>query len=222
MGKKTVQFLKKVSKGKALDALEDIETRVIEGKIGEAFDLLRNEYRIGPDTIYGSRNRTFLFMLRELYLSMIRRELDVDNALLFSQKFIESGVNVNHQDIDGVTLLHLAAYDCYSKLCRLLLDNGAKTDIEAHYGKTPLEEAINGFAQAPFIRHYDESISVLLLAGADPDRPSEEPREYRSPRDAVVRISKLQNPESPEECPIWKVFFNALDQFKERNNSRRR
>lgn len=217
MAKKQTQFLKKVTKSKALEALHDIEARVAEGKIDEAFDLLRNEYKIGPDTSYGTRNRTFLFLLREMYEWAVAKKIDVDNALLFIKKFIDSGANVNHQETFGLTTLHLAAYHCDSGMCRLLLQNGAKTDITSLPGKTPLDEAIEGFLRS-FHLGEDECISVLILAGADPERPSEETCYYRSAKDRVICDSMAKNPENPEEDPLWKVFFNALDQVKARQS----
>lgn len=217
--KKTATILKNASKAKALEALHEVEELIDLGEPEEAFDMLRNEYRIGPETHFGTHGRTFLFMMRELFQWTEDKSKETEeNALVFIKKFIESAADVNHQDKFGATLLHLAAWECYSEICRLLLDKGARTDIVDEVGHTALDEAIDGYYKF-YATRKDECVSVLLLGGADPERPFEGNDDYRTPLERVYVNSLVSNPTAPENNRLRKIFFGALDQVKSRRAS---
>ncbi len=222
MAKKSANaFLKKIPTGKALEALHKITKVVGQGKYDEALELLQNEYQIGPDTKYGTRDRIFLFLLRDTFLEGVEHFGGAkarENGLIFLQKYIESGVDVNYQDSYGYTLLHLAAYDGLPELCRVLVDCGARMDIEDNFGTIPLEEAMNQ-CEDNYDRNYGKCVSIFLLAGSDPNRPSGVPEGFRSPLDFVLNGVKRSEPEDPEDDILWKAFFRAYDKVKERDDS---
>ncbi len=219
--KRSNTFLKKIPTGKALEASHKIAEVVSQGKYDEALELLQNEYQIGPDTKYGTRDRIFLFLLRDTFLDWVEHFGGAkarENGLIFLQKYIESGVDANYQDSYGLTLLHLVAYDGMPELCRILVDNGARMDIESNLGHVPLEEAMNYCGGNP-TRNHDECVSFFLLAGSDPNRPSGVPYGSRSPLDCVLNGVKRSEPENPEDDILWKAFFRAYDKVKERDDS---
>ena len=56
---------------------------------------------------------------------------------------LDDGADINHQNVHGWTALHQAAYANLPQLARLLLDRGARTDLEARgEGGTPLTVAL--------------------------------------------------------------------------------
>ncbi|MFD9705527.1 ankyrin repeat domain-containing protein [Lentzea sp. NPDC059081] len=56
---------------------------------------------------------------------------------------LNDGADINHQNVHGWTALHQAAYVNLPRLARLLLDRGARTDLEARgAGGTPLTVAL--------------------------------------------------------------------------------
>lgn len=56
---------------------------------------------------------------------------------------LSNGVDINIQDDDGNTPLHMAASNGLDDIVQLLLQKGADIDIKNKYGKTPLELASN-------------------------------------------------------------------------------
>jgi len=74
---------------------------------------------------------------------------------------LESGVDVNASQIDGMTALHWAAYRDDTDIARLLLNAGANAKAENRYGLTALSLACqNGNATL---------VELLLAAGVDPN-----------------------------------------------------
>lgn len=65
---------------------------------------------------------------------------------------------INDQDASGQTLLHKACARGYTVLTRILLENGAATDIVDNEGQTPLHKACNVATVTELLRH-----------GANPD-----------------------------------------------------
>jgi ankyrin repeat protein len=56
---------------------------------------------------------------------------------------IKGGININHQDNDGNTALHIAIkLRQNNEIIKLLLDNGADVNIKNKNGKTPLDIAM--------------------------------------------------------------------------------
>ena len=53
---------------------------------------------------------------------------------------LKAGINVDDIGEMGCTALHHASRKGYEDIIRLLLDNGASTDIENDFGKLPLEK----------------------------------------------------------------------------------
>jgi len=72
-----------------------------------------------------------------LHLASSGGRLDIVRPLLDHKP----EADVNAQDEDGWTALHLAAYNGHEQVGRILLNRGAKGDVKNFEGKTPLELA---------------------------------------------------------------------------------
>ena len=51
------------------------------------------------------------------------------------------GANVDKQDSDGVTALHVASFVNLTEVMRILLQHGARKDIKNNGGNTPIDWA---------------------------------------------------------------------------------
>lgn len=82
---------------------------------------------------------------------------------------IEAGIPLNMQDADGNTMLMLAAYHGHAPLVEFLAAQGAKVDLLNDRGQSPLAGAV--------FKGFDDVVSVLVAAGADPDAGTPSARE---------------------------------------------
>ncbi|MDD9334629.1 MAG: ankyrin repeat domain-containing protein [Rickettsiaceae bacterium] len=73
-------------------------------------------------------------------LSLIAR-CKQDPALINDIKGLLNDVDINYRDKDGDTFLHAAIQEEHQDVVKLLLERGAKIDIENNVGKTPLSLA---------------------------------------------------------------------------------
>lgn len=89
-----------------------------------------------------------------LHHAVIAKRLDVVQFLL------ESGAEVDAQNLKGQTALHLAIDDgdCCDKICQLLFSHHASVDIQDGHGNTPLMDAV-------FLDN--ELIQLLIEKGAN-------------------------------------------------------
>ena len=76
-----------------------------------------------------------------------------------TEALLDAGADVNAATPDGVTALHIAAFDLANP--NLLLDRGAKVKVAAKRGETPLFIAAFRPGNAAVVR-------LLLSKGADP------------------------------------------------------
>lgn len=93
----------------------------------------------------------------ELITAVIGRDIRLIKELL------SDGIAPNLADRKGWTALHFAAQNNDAETADLLLKNGASPENRDHFGNTPLFRAVFSY------RGYDDCISVLLKAGANPD-----------------------------------------------------
>ncbi len=98
--------------------------------------------------------------------------MEGDMSLL--SKRLDAGLDVNHADKDGMTMLFVASHYGRRKAVQLLLANGADPNLaERKFDNAPLWEATREACSGPFADKYDIGIvSDLLAAGADPNRPN--------------------------------------------------
>jgi ankyrin repeat protein len=83
-----------------------------------------------------------------------------DGDVLRVKLLLALGADINYST-GGGGALHAASSHGNSKLVRFLLDHGAKVDLRAKFGVTPLYEA-------RFAKHSDVEL-LLLSHGANPD-----------------------------------------------------
>ena len=91
------------------------------------------------------------------------------------QRLLGLGADVNFQDGKGKTALHRAAKSGFVDVVKLLLKNGAKTDIGDHNQETCLFDAVNSTIKAK--QNKAAAIRLLLDAGADPDHENRRGRD---------------------------------------------
>jgi ankyrin repeat protein len=77
-------------------------------------------------------------------LSSWEAQQDEDDGTEDAKHLLERGANVNERDKDNATPLHLASHYKRLEIVRVLLDHGAKIDLEKDQGRTPLQLAIAG------------------------------------------------------------------------------
>lgn len=82
-----------------------------------------------------------------------------DGKLRVVQLCLESGLDVNEADPNGLTPLAMAAYNGHDAIVKLLIKNNATIDARDRTGKTPLIHAASGPAPT--------TVQILLDAGAD-------------------------------------------------------
>ena len=89
----------------------------------------------------------------------------VKNNLELSDYLLKQGSNINAQDIEGMTPLHLSAiHGCY-EMTKFLLENGAEVDSTDSRGNTPLwRAAMNSDSRD------DQIVALFLEYGADIDK----------------------------------------------------
>ena len=95
---------------------------------------------------------------------------------------LQAGDPVDARDKAGFTPVHFAAQQTHGPAARALLQAGAEVDPQDGYGDTPLWRAIFNS------RGEDETVSILLAAGADPDIDN---ASGVSPRALAERLGKL-------------------------------
>ena len=86
-------------------------------------------------------------------------------------ELINSGVDLEQADKMGFTYLHFAAQFEDPVIVKALLENGANANSETLMGASPLQFAVVRCKNYDLKRSY-ETIKLLLEAGADPDKKS--------------------------------------------------
>ncbi|WP_372896087.1 ankyrin repeat domain-containing protein [Stieleria sp.] len=82
-----------------------------------------------------------------------------DGKLRVVELCLESGMDVNEADANGLTPLAMAAYNGHDAIVKLLIKHNATIDARDRTGKTPLIHAASGPAPT--------TVEILLDAGAD-------------------------------------------------------
>ena len=170
---------KYMNKAKVKDfqiCVDQIRPFVYRGDFDSSFELL-DEFRIGPNTL-NPRGRNFAFWLIEEQ-SPEEEDLTTQEErrlfFEFTKLFIDKGVEIDHQDKYGVTLLNWATYTYCSELCLFLLTRGASPNIVDCNRLTPLDYATYEryeWGEASLaVAMGQVLIPALLRAGADPYLP---------------------------------------------------
>ncbi len=87
----------------------------------------------------------------------------IQNKIMLVRSLIEQGAMINEQDMDGFTALHYACVNQNFEITKILLEYGAKVDLQDKYGNPPLFRAVFNSKGSGGI------IQLLLQAGADHD-----------------------------------------------------
>ena len=90
----------------------------------------------------------------------IRKPINLDSL----KYLINSGIDLNAQDMYGNTALHYAAAKKDPEAIKILLEAGSEVDIENRDGITPLHQSLLKNPKSL------EATEALLIAGANPDR----------------------------------------------------
>jgi ankyrin repeat protein len=61
---------------------------------------------------------------------------------------LDAGADINFQNNDGATALHVAAFFCRPEIVQLLLDKGADKNIRNKFGATPYESVAGPFQES--------------------------------------------------------------------------
>lgn len=61
---------------------------------------------------------------------------------------LDAGADINFQNNDGATALHVAAFFCRPEIVQLLLDKGADKNIRNKFGATPYESVAGPFRES--------------------------------------------------------------------------
>lgn len=75
--------------------------------------------------------------------------------------FLDHGVPINVRDVNGNTLLMLAAYSGHAGTVSLLLERGADAELRNNRDQSPVAGAL--------FKGEDEILALLIAAGADLD-----------------------------------------------------
>jgi ankyrin repeat protein len=100
----------------------------------------------------------------------LHRAVLVNDIARVQQLMASKKIDVNEQDDEGFSALHLAAQEFRKDIVRILLDNGAVVDIRDDNGNTPLTRSLDSCYEALTTNVPDPGaiIKMLLQAGADP------------------------------------------------------
>ena len=120
---------------------------------------------------------------------------------------LEHGGDVNGQNKQQQTPLHIASCGRKLEVARLLLDNGAKLDAVDEQGNNPLHNVLQGWY------HPEEAgvIRLLLEHGADVNakaRSGETPLDLVSDRRPVLAERLREHGARPGASSSWTGFFN--------------
>ncbi len=156
--------------------MDQISPIILKGDFDQAFEVL-DDYRIGPNTT-NPRDRNFAFWLIEeqCFDGRASTEEERRKFLEFFKLFVDRGVELDHQERYGLTLLNWATYKYCVEACLFLLDRGASPNIADSYRITPLNYAtvrmyLLGRGQKAAAEMGRIVIPALFKAGADPYAP---------------------------------------------------
>lgn len=167
------QYLTKVKLCDFQKCMDQIDPHVRSGDFDQAFEILE-EYRIGSQTTNPS-GRTFAYWLIEGERGRARNEEERLNYVEFFKRFFDKGVEIDHQDKKGLTLLTWSVFTYCEEICLFLLDRGANPNIADMFKRTPLYYASSGMFTCNDTERqwqiYPTVVPALLKAGADPFFP---------------------------------------------------
>ena len=92
-------------------------------------------------------------------------------------RLIDLGANIDAQRRGRITPLHLAAKSGYVDAVRLLIQRGARTDLENSMGQTPIQSAANHL-------HATSVWMMQAMGVADPEK-------WVPPLDAAVHLGRV-------------------------------
>lgn len=164
---------------KALESklLEEIENALSEAKKQRSYHSKQNFMETAfLEAHLRQKTERIKFWLNKLDPNYLQSQLlchyIIDGNFLMAKSLIENGVSldVNTNDEDCQSPLHLAAGSGWLEMTNILLDSGANPNIQDNLGETPLHVAV--------INNNTEILRALLQKGADPtltDKKGESP-----------------------------------------------
>ncbi|MDD9899360.1 MAG: ankyrin repeat domain-containing protein [Alphaproteobacteria bacterium] len=158
-----------------------------------------------PD-VQDHRGRTPLMLVIETAMTDATRKKMIEHFAFY-------GADLNMQDIDGNTALHLAAKRGDGTAVQALLKEGARVNLPTFIDVSPLHSAV----QSALTSGRTDVIQLLLNNGADPDKTDiagETPAEYANPRQPLTshtqKIRQVFNDHAQKIQAIQTAFGFAL------------
>ena len=89
-------------------------------------------------------------------------DIDCDNMLNFVRNVVGKYIDVNHTNMDGTTVLHIACKYSYINLAVLLLNLGADPNIQDKTGSVPRAGILMG-KNRKNMQEYDDAVDLIHL-----------------------------------------------------------
>ena len=103
---------------------------------------------------------------------------------------LKQGMDVNVQNLEGETALHVACKMCEMKVVKLLVKNGARINTKSHCGHTPLHSALH----SADLNGFFGGVKLLIENGANVN----------------AKVAETENSRTPLHFAAFQGFFDVV------------